>query len=279
MKKGGYRQLSHGFTMVEVLIVLAVTSSLLIVAMVIISGRLQRTEFAVGSRQIRQDIEKVFNEASSGFSGSRANFGCSGSTTGAAPFISASAKIQGRNSSCVFLGKVIVFGDYPIREGTLRVIPLAGNRVMNDAGRLRNVEGFNEARPTAIAPTEGDASIPDQSERLPLPSGFEFYRAWTVAPDTSPSSVFAVAVLAGVAGGEAQYFSTYGIDGWSPVEDMEGEVSAINAATSPSDSNYRKYDAIHLCFAHQGTKQSVELILGRDGGLGIQTEIREGTTC
>ena len=256
MKKGGYRQLSHGFTMVEVLIVLAVTSSLLIVAMVIISGRLQRTEFAVGSRQIRQDIEKVFNEASSGFSGSRANFGCSGSTSGSAPVISSSAKSQGRNSSCVFLGKVIVLGDYPIRQGTLRVIPLAGNRVINDA-----------------------ATIPDQSERLPLPSGFEFYRAWTVAPDTSSPSAFAVAVLAGVAGGEAQYFSTYGIDGWSPVEDMEGEVSAINAATSPPDSNYRKYDAIHLCFAHQGTKQSVELILGRDGGLGIQTEIREGTTC
>lgn len=277
MKQGGNRQSSRGFTMVEVLIVLAVTSALLVMAMVIISGRLQKTEFAVGSRQIRQDIEDVFNKAGSGFSGSRADFTCT--VGGGAPQIASggAAKPQGQNEQCIFVGNVIVFGTNSSRKENMRTIPLAGSRQKLDAGgQMQNVTTIKDAHPVAIAPTPTSTTIPDQSETIVLPRGFEFAGARVDSIPTLQSK-FAVAVLSDLAGGEAQHFSVFGIDGWNPGDSPEDEAAAINAASSPI--KYKVYQQIRLCFAHAGINQSAELTLGREGGLGIETAIRQGVTC
>lgn len=277
MKQGGNRQKSRGFTMVEVLIVLAVTSAMLVMASVIISGRVAKTEFSVGSRQIRQDIEDVFNQAGSGFSGSQSNFRCSGNISGQ-PLLSAVSSESGTNASCVFVGKVMIFGTNAARVSSMRVIPLAGNRQTQIGGQLQNITSVTQARPIAIAPSSIASGVPDQSEKIELPRGFEFAGSW-ISGAAGLQPKIAVAILSDLQGGEAQHFSVYTIDSWAPGNSEVDEADAVNGATSPTSSDYTTHDEVHLCFAHSGTSQSSELVLGRNGGSGIETAIHQGATC
>src|SRR6187551_190361 len=104
--KGGRK--SSGFTIVETLIVLAVTGGLFVAAAAMISGRQTRTEFEQSVRKIHAQIQQTINEASIGYYPNKNNFSCAAGGSG--PIITAASPAsQGQNEGCMFLGKVMQF--------------------------------------------------------------------------------------------------------------------------------------------------------------------------
>src|ERR1700761_7227045 len=110
MKRGGHRTATAGFTIIEVLIVLAISSALLISAAALISGRQAKTEFMTGINNTQQQIQQIINETASGYYPNAGNFTCTGSLVGGVVSFSNAASQQGTNAGCIFMGKAIQFG-------------------------------------------------------------------------------------------------------------------------------------------------------------------------
>jgi type II secretory pathway pseudopilin PulG len=109
MKQGGNH--SGGFTIVETMIVLAVTAGLATIALAFVNGRQNTTEFMTSIYGLQQEIQQVINQTASGYlPQSGTNFKCS-STGGTAPIITTGSSKQGTNSQCVAVGSALLFGD------------------------------------------------------------------------------------------------------------------------------------------------------------------------
>ncbi len=132
MYRGGTVRPTQGFTIVETLIVLAVTGALFAMAALLVSGRQSKTEFQVGSRLIDQQIQQVINETQTGFYPSKSDFICTVGPSGALDFTGTGLG-QGTNNDCVFVGKTIVFNSDIDSHDKYTVYSLAGRR-LNDSG-------------------------------------------------------------------------------------------------------------------------------------------------
>jgi len=99
---------AQAFTLVEVMIVLAVTGGLFISIAVTLSGRQASAEFVHASQSLQSEVEQVINQASAGNYPIKSFFTCSVAGSGLA-FASAATDNQGTNSDCVLLGRVLQF--------------------------------------------------------------------------------------------------------------------------------------------------------------------------
>ena len=112
-----------GYTIIEVMIVLAISGFMFVIAMTFISGKQAKTSFYTGVYEMSDSINSVINQVKSG-QYSDANFSCSDS--GGAITISASlANTQGSNADCTFVGKYIKVGD---GSTSYSIYSLAGKR-------------------------------------------------------------------------------------------------------------------------------------------------------
>ena len=142
---------SAGFTIVETLIVLAVTGLLFIMVMVTLNGQQGRAQFQQSVRDLQTKVQQIINEVSSGYFPSNGDFSC---LKGAdplnpgysAPIITATASAQGTNQACMFMGKLIQFSvtNPPTTPEEYDTYTLAGLR--------DNVSSFDEARVIAVDP-------------------------------------------------------------------------------------------------------------------------------
>ncbi|HEX5743863.1 MAG TPA: prepilin-type N-terminal cleavage/methylation domain-containing protein [Candidatus Saccharimonadales bacterium] len=130
--KGGKSPL--GYTIVEVMIVLAVSGLMFLIAANFINGKQQKTTFTSGVNETASRIQDVIEQVTDG-EYSDVPFSCSAGG-GAALSISVSSdpgKIQGTNPDCVFIGKLLHFsvgGDASAYE----VFSLAAARSSTDLG-------------------------------------------------------------------------------------------------------------------------------------------------
>jgi len=146
--KGGTQP--RGYTIVEVMIFLAISSLMFIVAAAAISGKQAIVEFKQGMSDINTQIRTVVNEVANGQFPSSANFKCSVSG-GSPPVLVAGSTSQGTNggtttggtSGCVFLGKIMQFGTSgPTAYDTYTVV---GRQIDNATGNA--VTAFAQAQP------------------------------------------------------------------------------------------------------------------------------------
>jgi type II secretory pathway pseudopilin PulG len=122
---GSRRQSAAGFTIVETLIVLAVTGTLFASAATLINGRQAKTQFQTGINAAKQQMQQVINESASGFFPG-GGFNCTGSI-GGQPSFTIGANAQGTNSGCTFVGKAVQLAPQGA-SATYVVYPLVGNR-------------------------------------------------------------------------------------------------------------------------------------------------------
>ncbi|MGB4759317.1 MAG: hypothetical protein WBP26_04665 [Candidatus Saccharimonadales bacterium] len=109
--KGGTRP-SQGFTIVETLIVLVVTSFMFVTAVVYISGRQSKALFLDAIQDTRAQIQAAMTEVVNGAYPTAQNLECRNNTV---PYnvqvLAAGGAIdQGVNEDCVILGKALSFG-------------------------------------------------------------------------------------------------------------------------------------------------------------------------
>lgn len=138
MHKGGSIAADAGFTIAEVLIVLAVTGLLFVSAAILISGRQNKTMFMSAVNDFRQQLQQVINQTQSGYYSGH-DFGCRGMSSGT-PAISLTPNNDG---TCIFLGSNVQFNP---GDGQFMVIPVVGNRLSGD----KEVTSLTQAAPLAV---------------------------------------------------------------------------------------------------------------------------------
>ena len=93
-----------GYTVVEVMIVLAVSGMMFLMAVTFINGKQQKTAFTQGTNELGSRIQKMVDDVANGHY-SDVPLQCDPSGT---PSLG-SGNTQGTNSNCVFLGKLMHF--------------------------------------------------------------------------------------------------------------------------------------------------------------------------
>lgn len=132
-----------GFTIIEVMIFLVVSSALLISAVALVGGQQNRTQFTTSTREFESRLQSLVGDVETGFFPDNSQLSCklSGpSDPFAYPLLSdAPANKQGTNEDCVFLGKVIQF--YKNSDGVVssfRTVNIAGKRQVYNAVTRQN---------------------------------------------------------------------------------------------------------------------------------------------
>ena len=122
--KGGKRPL--GYTIIEVMIVLAVSGIMFLIAADFISGKAERTSFTQGVNEMASRIQDVINQVIDGqYSDVPLNCSVVG---GSLSFSGLPSGGQGTNPGCVFIGKVLHFSVSGVPHD-YEVISVAGLRV------------------------------------------------------------------------------------------------------------------------------------------------------
>jgi type II secretory pathway pseudopilin PulG len=254
------RKLHGGFTIIETLIVLAVTGTIFLIAVTTISGRQAKTEFQIGINNSQQQVQQLINETISGYFPHSANYTCNGTT-----------KSIGSNYGCVFLGKVLLFG---VQQGTgVTVYSLTGDQTATD------IAG------SSAAPLPSDTVVRDT-----LPNGLYVTSMSYVSTTSSLHQQTAgVAFVAGDSSGTldqsslggSQQFSLYAVNGTKVNNTTE---NAMVNAISPPSNKLDHAKQVQICIASGGTDQSGLITVGTNnvgisGGLSVNLRIYAGTTC
>ena len=141
--KGGLR--TSGFTIIETMIVLAVTGAIFVSAVLAMNGKQASAEFNESIRDVQTRVQQTINEVRTGYYPNNGSFTCS-NTMNMPSFINSPSAI-GTNSGCIFIGKVIQFAVEPAGSAErANVYTVAGIRT--SSGKV--VTELAEAIPTLV---------------------------------------------------------------------------------------------------------------------------------
>jgi prepilin-type N-terminal cleavage/methylation domain-containing protein len=274
MEQGGYRRGSRGFTIVEVLIVLVVTSALFVAAAVLINGKQNKTQFMTATNDFLQQLQQISNETSSGYSEAGKVTCTAGSST--QPTLTLGASDLGTQGDCIFLGKVLQvgIGSQPLNQA-MHLFPVVGNRLSGDEA----VTSLSDAYPIALTAAQGGTD-------LNLESGLwlDFNTASTrmgyvpaASPTAPPIPTRGVGfmsslgdVSAQTSGGSAQQLSLYAVDAGSgpqptTVSSMQSLIDKAHLAPAAQ---------VIICVESGGTNQSAQFTIGNDSNpVAVQMKI------
>ena len=269
-----------GFTIVETLIVLAVTMALFISAVALVSGQQNRVQFSQSVNDIKTNIQKTINEIGAGYYPNTGNMSCSGG--GGVLTIAAGSTAQGSNTGCIFLGKAIQFGVGSTDPQQYIVHSIAG--LQDNTGTLAS------ARPKDIAPgltTNNSFNFPNFSEVDTLHNGLTAYSMRYIQGPTSTniSAVAFVSQLGSYNSSSDLMSGTQQIDlvpvvgsGTVGSSTSTGVSDAINnnLATSPVNPS----GGVEICFQSGTTKQSGLVKIGGNGRtLSVTLDIKGSKDC
>ena len=137
---------SGGYTIIEVMIFLVVSSALLTSVMLMVNGKQERTRFTQTVNTLDQDLRDVFNDVSTGYYPSGPPFNCRSTSAGSPPVNSVILETgnteQGSNAvngqGCIFLGKAIELGQPPdkTRYNTYTLVASKNATNLGDAGTV-----------------------------------------------------------------------------------------------------------------------------------------------
>ena len=134
------RRATAGYTIVEVIIVLAVTGGLLVSAMLVLGGKQSQTQSSESAHLFESNIEATSREVASGFYSS--DYSCTAVSAG--PVSLGAGGEAGGNTGCIFLGKVINME--PTTSTTINIV----GRQFIDGSTTDDVSTIAEAQPVKV---------------------------------------------------------------------------------------------------------------------------------
>ncbi|MCA9347459.1 type II secretion system protein [Candidatus Saccharibacteria bacterium] len=236
-----------GFTLMEVMITLAVSGAMLMITVALFSGQQRESQFNQSMRDIESKLQDVINDTATGYF-PESTLSCSANAN--IPIISSSGpgSEQGTNSACVFLGKAIHF-----KDNAMDIYSIIGSSSLSNTT-------FQSANPTLVS------EIKETKEYI---WGINLYQIWwgdniashlddgrLVVVSSSPNGTGYSASGSSLNSG-VQQINTYssgtvagtGIDQNSPLPTMD---SAIKNASLGWPAN----GTITLCFQDDQLGQS-----------------------
>lgn len=268
-----------GFTVIEVVIVLAITSLLFVSAAVLIAGRQNRTAFEQAVRNIQSQIQAVIDEVVVGHYPNTGNLRCVAGGSG--PAITAGTSGQGTNGDCIFMGRVIQFGVADTDPEQFKTYTIAGLRLSASG---KEVKMRTEAMPILVAPSLSQPTIPDGTITAILEHGLTtgFIEAGNPAVQVGGISVWQSLALYGGTEGTVssgiQDMHIGAVTGTTLGMTQEQFVAAANdsLATLPLDDP----GGVRLCFVSGGTNQSGLITVGgNQRRLEVALDIKSNRTC
>lgn len=282
MKRGfrGGMPSNRGFTVVETLIVLAVTAFLFIGVATMINGRQRNAEFSQGVRDLQTQIQRFINETETGHYPLDTNFECR--VSGSGPDIRPGANQQGQNSACLYLGRVMHFAVGATNPQEVNVYTLVGLR--EPGGNPATT--WQQSRPRLFAQGSGDpATMPESIINFQMPRGMSVTAMYYNGSVTNPiAGVGFVSTLAplGAADGTQQIAVvpitiSSGPNIGVTKADMVSRVSTIMASAAPVRN---PSGGVQICVAG-GVPNLWGLITigGASRQLTVSTQMRSNAQC
>jgi len=141
---------SGGYTILEVLIVIAVTASMFVVAVIALGGRQQEVEFSQSVRDLDSKLQDIMNDVAVGFY-NNAKVDCNTSDPGRPVLtVSDTAVSQGSRGNCVSIGKVLQFAPDGYKD-KINIYTVLGRRTA--AGTGNAIESLADAQPVLVGGT------------------------------------------------------------------------------------------------------------------------------
>lgn len=273
----------QGFTIVEVMIVLAVTGALFASAAAMIAGRQNRTQFTLAINNVESQIQQAVSDVGSGFYPSTNSINCSLNAATGAPQFSVGTNKQGANAPCTFMGKAVQFGVKDTDPEQFAVYALAGLRQKTDGS---DVQTIAEANPKVMTLNNSDPTgLP--TTILTLQNGLQTGKmTYTHAGITK--DIVAVAFVSdltqnsnGLVSG-AQNVNVYPIVspiGQTTPTTPADTASAINAQLKTSQVN--PDGGVNICFLSNTTDQAGIVTIGgaNQRPNAVTLTIRSSRTC
>jgi type II secretory pathway pseudopilin PulG len=264
-----------GFTIVEILIVLAVTGVLFLSAVILINGKQNVTSFNQSIRNIQNEMQQVYSDVSSGYypyggtmtcaKGSRPVLGNSGTDT------------QGKNLDCLFLGKVVQFGISNTDPQQYLVFTVVGLR----GSLAAPATDLASANARVIAPEPGEGSVPAAYDTKILQYGLTVSSKYLgLNPGTSAPAVAFTSNLNTLSNGNgSQQVNVTPIRGSAKLGDTPTD-AALHVDNSLAAGVPNPAGGVKICFNSGGTNQSGLLSIGGDGRQGnVDLKIFNSPDC
>lgn len=253
-RPGGRKQaISTGFTIVETMIVLAITGVLFVSLATTISGKQNKTKFNQAINTLKTEIDQRIAESQSGYYPSNSDFNCESSPSGPV-FSDDTLTEQGANDGCIFLGKLIKFNDQDV---SYTVYTIAGNS---------NGQDYRDSRPQIV---------PNATEIVPLQHGVRVVWARAGGPETSAIAFTRSFKSIGDVSDFGSNQSDIRLIRLPLNMAVAGEVGAINGLLRNADIG-----EVQICIASGTTDQSgLMTIGGQTGSNTISLSIRGNQTC
>jgi type II secretory pathway pseudopilin PulG len=273
---------SGGFTIVETLIVLAVTGALFVAAAVTISGRQNRTQFATAVNNIQQQIQQVINETESGFFPDNNDFICN--VSGGVPNITAGVGTgQGSNTGCVFLGKVMQFGLGAGPE-TFAVHSIAGNGSATNVVAANAVDIYNGGVTNILQSENLESGLTvNRMKYDSLGGGSNIDTAGVAFLAGDDSGNYATTNSSGNLNSGSQQFSLYAVKPTKVGVGGDTISSMASKINSRSPNTFQHAKDVKICFLSGTTNNQSALVTIGDNAsnsqLTVQLAIKNNSTC
>ena len=155
----------RGFTIVEVLIVLAISGVIMVATLPFISNKQNNTQFTVGIRQIQNQLQDILNNVSTGnvTVPASVNYSCT-SSNGEGPVITTSTSSNlGTNFGCQYIGMGIYFD-----KNSMQIIPIIGQKYSDS--NLTKVTSLDSAKPCPMIIVTNGCSQVNGASTINYPS-------------------------------------------------------------------------------------------------------------
>lgn len=139
---------TSGYTIIEVMIFLAVSGFMFITAASFVSGKQAEAEFRQSMRETNTQILTTINDVTNGYYPSNNDISCVAPDTDDQPLVTSGTSEQGGNRGCVFMGKIILFSpdDDPFKYAIYTVV----GRQYERAPGSPVPTNFYEAKPALV---------------------------------------------------------------------------------------------------------------------------------
>ncbi|HVV25454.1 MAG TPA: prepilin-type N-terminal cleavage/methylation domain-containing protein [Candidatus Saccharimonadales bacterium] len=146
------RRSANGYTIIEVMIVLAVSGVIFLAAVNFVNGKQERTAFSSGVNTMASQIQDVIEQVADGqYNDEPITCGQTGAGT-LNITVGTGAAAQGTQPTCVFLGKSLTFASGT--TNTFSVYPVAGLRIDGSGNEITNLSSAQATRVGSLITTQ-----------------------------------------------------------------------------------------------------------------------------
>ena len=278
-----------GFTIVETMIVLAVTGALFVAIAATMSGRQNEAQFVHAIQSVQSQIQQTINQVAEGYYPHTADFTCVDNGTSLQILSGSTAQgtnAQGINNGCVFLGKAIQFGiagtgAYGGGPEQYQVYTVAGL-----LGQTGGATIFHNASPTVVVQGTRYAQYSTaESLEYGLGTAWMTYNGSAiggVAFLMEPGTASATSGNGFVSGAQSvDLIPITTVPGFTLNRSLAFGVNAFNTALQGNSLIVNPAQPVKICFASGGSRQSGLITIGGGTGrqLTVSLDIRSNRTC